>query len=183
MRSTILVALVAGLIGGMIPRLLLRSESSPQTAVSNLRSESSPKTDVSNLKVKTITVDDEQGNRRATLGVNPATSAAALAFYSLGSNSPRAVLGIRPDGATELAFYDDNGSRFQLSVEPHGPTRISITGQERQGIVIGSSLQDRTAVLFNDKEGHHRLALGLNEKNEAHVTIYDRTGKLLWSAP
>lgn len=168
MKSTVLVALIAGLVGGMIARLLPRADSSSKTA---------------NLTVRAITVEDEQGHRRITLAVNPTTSAAALAFYSVESNSPRGVLGIRPDGATELGFYDDDGAHFQLSAEPHGPTRIAITGQGREGIVIAASLKDRTATLFNDKEGHHRLALGLNEKNEAHVTIYDSTGKLLWSVP
>jgi hypothetical protein len=177
--SIVLLAVVAGWIGGMMPGMVLRSE--PVIA-----QQPSGDTVVSAEEFRVVGKD---GQVRAVIGAQP-DGATSAAFYDFHGKI-RAEMGINAAGVSELALYDQGGKQPQpqgfayMFVLPNGGPRLTLVGDAANLTIATERLAgyatlkiepDNTPVLSLEGEGKGAALLTMLQDGSPSLTLYDPEG-------
>jgi len=175
----VLLAAVAGWIGGMLSGAVLRSE--PVIA-----QEPAAPTAVTATEFRVVGKD---GKVRAVIGGQPDGSTGA-AFYDL-HGKVRAEIGINAAGVSELALYDQGGKQPKpqgfayLFVLPNGGPRLSMIGEAANLTIASERLAgyatlkiepDNIPVLSLEGEGKGAALLTMLQDGSPSLTLYDPEG-------
>ena len=174
-----LVAIIAGWIGGMLPGAMLRSD--PVIA-----QEASASTAVTAEEFRVVGKD---GKVRAVIGAQPDGSASA-AFYDLHGHV-RAEIGLNAAGVAELALYDQAGKQRKpqgfayMFVLPNGGPRLSLIGDAANLTIASDRLAgyatlkiepDNNPVLSLEGEDKGAALLTMLQDGSPSLTLYDPEG-------
>lgn len=174
------VAMAAGIVGGLLSEALLRGE--PVIAQETL------------APVKVVTAEEfrligKDGKARAGFAAHE-SGATSLAFYD-GSGKIRAEMGINAAGVSELALYDQAGKQRKpegfayLFVLPNGGPRLSLVGDAANLTVAGPQLvshatlkvePDHTPVLSLEGHGKGSALLTMLHDGNPSFVLYDPEG-------
>jgi hypothetical protein len=175
----LMVAMGAGLIGGLVSGVLLRGE-----PVIAQEPSGAPK-----VVAEEIRIVAKDGAVRAVLGVQ-ADGATGLSFYD-GTGKVRAEMGLNAAGVSELALYDQAGKQRKpegfayLFVLPNGGPRLSLVGDAANLTVASPQLTGHATLKVEPShvpvlslEGHNMgaaLLTMLHDGNPSFV-LYDPEG-------
>jgi hypothetical protein len=177
--SIVLLAAVAGWIGGMMSGVVLRSEPA-------IAQQPSAATIVSAEQFRVV---GKEGKVRAVIGEHPDGSSSA-AFYDL-HGKVRVEMGINAAGVSELALYDEVGKQPKpqgfayLFVLPNGGPRLSLIGdaanltvasERRAGYATLKIEPDNTPVLSLEGEAKGAALLTMLQDGSPSLTLYDPEG-------
>lgn len=151
------MALMAGLVGGVLSGLAIRGE--PVIA----QESSSP---VKVLSAEEVRIVGKDGKVRTVIG-GQADGAAYITFYD-GKGTVRAEMGMNAAGVSELALYDQAGKQRKpegfayLFVLPNGGPRLSLVGDAANLTVASPQLAGHATLKV---EPSHIPVLSLEGQN------------------
>ncbi len=168
----LILAVIAGLIGGRIPSLLLIGR--PVFA------ERAPVQKV--IETQELRIVDEAGNTYAEFSGREGKP--HLSFYDQNGKF-RIGLGLVPStdiGEMVLSFYNQDGEpRVNLRVLPSGHTYLTVYDQDsNERIALG--LGDNPYLLFLDPDKKSRISMAVNRDGSPMLTFRDSQGTPVWSA-
>jgi hypothetical protein len=169
----VVIALFAGLIGGMLSNRFLRPEPEQSKDLRNI------------VVAHEIHLVDDEGRERWVLTLSK-EGEPHVTFVNKNGWAPMAM-GINKEG---LPFLN-------MVLEPNqkaGPSLIMMDSQMNSRALLGLNGDGEPYLTFLDQNGQNRLAMGstefanpltgLNEKRPcSSIILFDEKGKILWSAP
>jgi hypothetical protein len=169
----VLVALFAGLIGGMLSTKFLQPEPEQSKDLRNI------------VVAHEFHLVDEEGRERWVLNLSK-NGEPSFTFVNKNGWAPMAI-GINKEG---LPF-------FNMVLEPNhkgGPSLIMMDSQMKSRALLGLSNKGEPQLSLFDENGQKRLALGSAEFTNpltglretracSSILLFDEDGKVLWSAP
>jgi hypothetical protein len=134
--------------------------------------------------------------------VGPAEVAATRFVLRDASGTPRAVLGVAPDGEPMLSFLDragdtraalapghlaltgdDGVSAARLLISPGGTPALRLEKDGRLRAVLGMTGDGILALGLYGQDGSGRALLDVAADGAPGLTLFHRGGKVAWSAP
>jgi hypothetical protein len=169
----VVIALAAGVIGGMLSNKFLQPEPEQGKNLKNI------------IVAHEIHLVDDEGRERWVLALSR-EGEPHVTFVNRHGWAPMAM-GINKEG---LPF-------FNMVLEPNqkaGPSLIMMDSQMNSRALLGLNLDGEPYLTFLDKSGQNRLVMGstefadpltgLHEKRQcSSIILFDETGRILWSAP
>ena len=159
------------------------------------------------VTAKSFQVVDDQGNRRATLGMAADEDRVNLEFYD-ADGGLHAFLAVLPEGGTLFYLLDPDGrGRLRLFVSDEGAPSIYLNGdhlnaravldvladgQPRLGLMDAESnvrcdltvnADGSPRLILRDAEHNPRVGLGARDDGSWGVEVKDGEGESLFSAP
>lgn len=135
-----------------------------------------------------ITIRDEQGKIRCSIGYAPQGSEGApngtlnLAFSD--ETGQRVQLGVTPNGSSVLTLFDRQGKESaSLAVEPEGNPNVALFNGEAPftGIALmGPNGNIPAQIAFTGPDGEMRARIMLDEDGTPMLAFYDSEGKIVW---
>jgi len=169
----VILALIAGLIGGMVSSQLFtgkpvfaQKKSIPQKAVA----------------AEEFLLVDKDGNLRASFGDLPNKG---LGLTVLGKNANiRLLLGVNDNGEPGLWLYNKDGIPCAF-LASYANIEVLQLGNKLDGPSLSLGLMDNKIpiITFWDENSNKRAFLVLAPNEDAIFVIYDRNGSVIWSAP
>jgi hypothetical protein len=169
----VVIALAAGVIGGMLSNKFLQQEPEQGKNLKNI------------IVAHEIHLVDDEGRERWVLTLSK-EGEPHVTFVNKNGWAPMAM-GINKEG---IPF-------FNMVLEPNqkaGPSLIMMDSQMNSRALLGLNRDGEPYLTFLDQNGQNRLAMGstdvanpftgLNEKRPcSSIILFDENGKVLWSAP
>jgi len=150
-----LLLIVSGLVGGAASNrvfLATPARAGQMDAVPEVRSRAAPERGQA-IRIRKLELVDKKGKTRASLGVNP-------------------------DGATSIVFYDDKGSAsLALGLSKTGSPRLMLQGPGGRKVTLDISSKGTSALRLWGKTGKVRAVLQLAPEGNPGLTLRDKTGK------
>jgi hypothetical protein len=141
-----------------------------------------------------LVLNQTDGTLGATLTVGP-QGRPMLSLYDKRGN-PRALLSLDTDGSAGLSFAGADGkARAGLAVTSEKSAGLILYGNgEKPLAVVGLTRDGSPAIIFADEHGKPNVVIantetqagltGLtNKKADFSMSIIDKAGKVIWSAP
>jgi hypothetical protein len=164
----------------------------------------SSQTSPSSVRVRSLTIVDQNDQRRLSLGVTDkghgifqlydssgkervnlgiSTGGNAGAWFSDAAEKVRIHLGVDFGKAPEIWFADENGNeRLHLGVAP-ADARAQFANQTNPPSLWLLYDPAGPARLGFYAAGRERVALGGNGRGDQGIWVFDPSGKAVWSAP
>jgi hypothetical protein len=170
--TVVAVALVAGLIGGVISDRVAKA------------------TGKKVIEAEEFRVVDKAGKVRASLNADEVAS--ALILYD-ANGEPRATIGVIKHKSL-LALYDVNSKqRANIGADNDSSTLSFFDDNGKPRAIIGA-IKNNPAVELYDAEGDRRAALGAANlvgpktstamnRSESSLVLFNKKGDVLWAAP
>jgi hypothetical protein len=95
----------------------------------------------------------------------------------------RAVLGVSPDGSTELTVKDVTGkARLKLGLQADGEAGLAVmAGPGEARIAMAMPGDGGASLIARDETGRLRVAVGIGPDGIAGVGVVDAQGNVVWS--
>jgi len=141
-----------------------------------------------------LILNQTDGTIGTTLKAGP-QGRSMLSLYDRGGN-PRALLSVDTDGSTGLTFGDAAGkARAGLAVTSEKSAGLILYGSgEKPLALVGLTKDASPAIIFTDEHGKPNVVIAnteaqagltglINKKADFSMSIMDKAGKVVWSAP
>lgn len=141
-----------------------------------------------------LILNQTDGTLGATLKVGP-QGRSMLSLYDRGGN-PRALLSLDTDGSAGITFGDADGkARAGLAVTSEKSAGLILYGNgEKPLALVGLTRDGSPAIIFTEERGKPNVVIAnteaqagltglVNKKADFSMSITDKAGKVIWSAP
>ncbi len=96
----------------------------------------------------------------------------------------RGRFGVAPDGRMTLGLLDEAGKTARLALALTRGGLPTLVLRDGAGRAIALGLQDGFPILqLADRDAETRASLYVSRKGTAGLEFYDKSGKVIWSAP
>ena len=158
---TLVVAAVAGLVGGAVSDLARGEPAAAQERVAQV------------IEAREFRVVDEHGTVRAMLGL---TDKGPRLRLCAENGDAHLSAGVAPDGSVGFNVSDSSGTpRLGGQVQPDGSTTLAVMGAAGTGRSIGFGVQPDGAMSFgiSGQSGKSAVGLGVRSDQTRYLTLGD----------
>jgi hypothetical protein len=141
-----------------------------------------------------LVLNQTDGTLGASIKIGP-QGRSMLSLYDRGGN-PRALLSLDTDGSAGLTLGDADGkARAGLAVTSEKSAGLIFYGNgENPLAVVGLARDGSPAIIFTDERGKPNVVIAntdaqagltglINKKADYSISMTDKAGKVVWSAP